>query len=119
MRIIWKQRWRKLLTLGTVKVRATICCVASHMMAYNSIRKPVNVWEGVFVATESNLVCSVCESITPSSLVTVSLTPAGSAPLLKQKKFKVDRERTVGWIMQWLQKTLKCEPDESVVSHVN
>ena len=48
-------------------------------------------------------------------LVTVSLSPIGSAPVLKQKKFAVSRERSMGWMHQWLRKTLKCDPAESVV----
>ena len=50
-----------------------------------------------------------------SFAVTVSLKPAGNAPLLRQRKFLVERNRTVGWMLQWLKKTLKCESDESVV----
>ena len=51
-------------------------------------------------------------------LVTVSLKPAGNAPLLRQRKFLVERSRTVGWMIQWLKKTLKCEPEESVVREI-
>ena len=51
--------------------------------------------------------------------VIVSLTPAGNAPVLKQKKFAVVRDRNVGWMMQWLRKQLKCEPADSVVSLVS
>ena len=47
--------------------------------------------------------------------VTVSLSPIGNAPVLKQKKFVVSRDRTVGWINQWLRKYLKCDNSESVV----
>ena len=47
--------------------------------------------------------------------VTVSLKPAGNAPLLNKKKFLVEGNRTVGWMHQWLRKNLKCEPDESMV----
>ena len=50
--------------------------------------------------------------------VTVSLKPAGNAPLLRQRKFLVERSRTVGWMIQWLKKTLKCEPEESVVREI-
>ena len=50
-------------------------------------------------------------------VVTVSLKPAGNAPMLSKKKFLVERNRTVGWIHQWLKKHLKCEPDESIVSN--
>ena len=47
--------------------------------------------------------------------VTVSLSPIGNAPVLKQKKFTVARERTIGWMNQWLRKNLKCDSAESVV----
>ena len=49
------------------------------------------------------------------TVVTVSLSPIGSAPVLKQKKFMVSRERTMGWMNQWLRKHLKCDSAESVV----
>ena len=52
----------------------------------------------------------------PLSSVTVSLKPAGNAPTLNKSKFLVERERTVGWLHQWLKKALKCDADESIVS---
>jgi len=63
---------------------------------------------------------SICTCTTLSLLfaVTVSLKPAGNAPLLRQRKFLVERSRTVGWMLQWLKKTLKCEPEESVVREI-
>ena len=51
--------------------------------------------------------------------VTVSLSPIGNAPVLKQKKFTVARERTIGWMNQWLRKNLKCDSAESVVKSLH
>lgn len=49
-------------------------------------------------------------------VVVLSLRAAGNAPQLKHKKFAVERDRTISWVIQWLQKTLKCEEGESLVS---
>lgn len=50
--------------------------------------------------------------------ITVSLSPIGSAPVLKQKKFAVSRDKSMGWLNQWLRKNLKCEAAESVFVYV-
>ena len=59
--------------------------------------------------------CVVCVPYAVRGSVTVSLSPIGNAPVLKQKKFTVARERTIGWMKQWLRKNLKCDSAESVV----
>lgn len=70
------------------------------------------------VCAESYEFCALLMRDIFSRSVTVSLKPAGNAPLLRQRKFLVERSRTVGWMIQWLKKTLKCEAEESVVSLV-
>lgn len=50
--------------------------------------------------------------------VTLNLKPVGNAPVLKQRKFLVERSRNVGWLLEWLRVNLKCEQGETVVSHV-
>ena len=49
--------------------------------------------------------------------VIVSLKPAGNAPALTRSKFSVDADRQVSSIQQMLKKALKCEAEESMVSH--
>ena len=56
------------------------------------------------------------DNIASRDAVTVSLSPIGSAPVLSQKKFMVSRDRSMGWLNQWLRKNLKCDSAESVVS---
>ena len=52
---------------------------------------------------------------THTRVVTVSLKQVGAAPALKKKKFLVEGDRTIAWIIQWLSKQLRCEENETVV----
>lgn len=49
-------------------------------------------------------------------IVVLSLRAAGNAPQLKHKKFAVEKDRTISWVIQWLHQKLKCEENESLVS---
>lgn len=49
-------------------------------------------------------------------IVVLSLRAAGNAPQLKHKKFAVEKDRTISWVIQWLRQKLKCEENESLVS---
>ena len=64
-----------------------------------------------------------CSTLLPlafsSPPVTVSLSPIGNAPALRQKRFAVSREKNIGWLNQWLRKNLKCDVGDSVVSQKN
>ena len=53
-----------------------------------------------------------------SEIVILSLRATGNAPQLRHKKFAVDKDKTMSWVIQWLAKTLKCEEGESFVSHM-
>ena len=55
--------------------------------------------------------------IQPFSLpVEVHLQATGDAPIMKQKKYKVDGEKRIDWIIAFIRKFLKLEPSDSLVS---
>ena len=49
-------------------------------------------------------------------LVEVHLQATGDAPIMKQKKYKVDGEKRIDWIIAFIRKFLKLEPTDSLVS---
>jgi ubiquitin-like protein ATG12 len=59
------------------------------------------------------------ELSTTSSKITLLLKPVGDVPQLKTQKFITDGSRTVSWVMQFLQKTLKLDPSESIYIFVS
>ena len=51
--------------------------------------------------------------------VDVLLKPAGNAPILKKKKWTVDRHKQIGWICEFIRKFIRTETEDSVVrTHV-
>ena len=48
--------------------------------------------------------------------VDVLLKPAGNAPILKKKKWTVDRHKQIGWICEFIRKFIRTETEDSVVS---
>ena len=48
--------------------------------------------------------------------VDVLLKPAGNAPILKKKKWTVDRHKQIGWISEFIRKFIRTETEDSVVS---
>ena len=52
-------------------------------------------------------------------LVEVHLQATGDAPIMKQKKYKVDGEKRIDWIIAFIRKFLKLEPTDSLVSESN
>ena len=50
------------------------------------------------------------------SLVEVHLQATGDAPIMKQKKYKVDGEKRIDWIIAFIRRFLKLEPTDSLVS---
>lgn len=51
-------------------------------------------------------------------LVDVLLKAAGDAPILKKKKWAVDANKTVAYLVQFIRKHIKCAPSDSLVSIV-
>jgi len=56
---------------------------------------------------------------TKSLKVEVRLQAAGDAPIMKQKNYKVDGEKKISWIIQFIRKYLKLEPADSLFLYVN
>jgi len=56
---------------------------------------------------------------TKSLKVEVRLQAAGDAPIMKQKNYKVDGEKKISWIIQFIRKYLKLEPSDSLFLYVN
>jgi len=54
-----------------------------------------------------------------SGKVEVRLQAAGDAPIMKQKNYKVDGEKKISWIIQFIRKYLKLEPSDSLFLYVN
>ncbi|CAK1547389.1 unnamed protein product [Leptosia nina] len=51
--------------------------------------------------------------------VDILLKATGNAPIMKKKKWAVDAEKPIGWIMEFVKKYLKLEPDEKLFLYVN
>lgn len=51
--------------------------------------------------------------------VDVLLKPAGDAPIMKKKKWAVDRNKRIGWVGEFIKKYLKLTPQDSMVSKIN
>lgn len=48
--------------------------------------------------------------------VDILLKATGNAPIMKKKKWAVDAEKPIGWIMEFVKKYLKLEPEEKLVN---
>lgn len=62
---------------------------------------------------------SPAKSAGGSSKIDVLLKPAGNAPILKKKKWTVDRHKQVGWICDFIRKLIRTETEDSVFVYVN
>ncbi|XP_063618995.1 autophagy protein 12-like [Cydia splendana] len=51
--------------------------------------------------------------------IDILLKATGNAPIMKKKKWAVDAEKPIGWIMEFVKKYLKLEPDERLFLYVN
>lgn len=56
---------------------------------------------------------------TLSSKIDVLLKPAGNAPILKKKKWAVDRQKQIAWISEFIRKFIRTETEDSVFVYVN
>jgi ubiquitin-like protein ATG12 len=54
-----------------------------------------------------------------SNKVEIVLRPVGSAPILKKKKFTLDRTKNVKWLAEWLKKYMKLDSKEQLFLYVN
>lgn len=53
------------------------------------------------------------------SKVDILLKATGNAPIMKKKKWAVDAEKPIGWIMEFVKKYLKLESEERLFLYVN
>ncbi|XP_026319256.1 autophagy protein 12-like [Hyposmocoma kahamanoa] len=51
--------------------------------------------------------------------VDILLKATGNAPIMKKKKWAVDAEKPIGWIMEFVKKYLKLEPEEKLFLYIN
>lgn len=51
--------------------------------------------------------------------VDILLKPTGNAPIMKKKKWTVDSDKPIGWIVEFIKKYLKLEPNEKLFLYVN
>ncbi|CAG9825133.1 unnamed protein product [Phaedon cochleariae] len=51
--------------------------------------------------------------------VDILLKPTGNAPIMKKKKWTVDSDKKIGWIIEFIKKYLKLESNEKLFLYVN
>ncbi|CAH1794358.1 unnamed protein product [Owenia fusiformis] len=51
--------------------------------------------------------------------IDVLLKSAGDAPIMKKKKWAVDPTKKIGWVIEFMRKYLKFEPEDSLFLYVN
>ena len=51
--------------------------------------------------------------------VDILLKATGNAPIMKTKKWAVDKDKKIGWIIEFIKKYLKLEKSESLFLYVN
>ncbi|XP_041978589.1 autophagy protein 12-like [Aricia agestis] len=51
--------------------------------------------------------------------IDILLKATANAPIMKKKKWAVDAEKPIGWIVEFVKKYLKLEPDERLFLYVN
>lgn len=54
-------------------------------------------------------------SKTDKQKVDILLKPTGNAPIMKKKKWTVDSDKPIGWIVEFIKKYLKLEANEKLV----
>jgi ubiquitin-like protein ATG12 len=48
--------------------------------------------------------------------VEVLLKAAGDAPIMKKKKWTVEGTKTIAYLIEFIKKYIRCEPEDSLVS---
>ncbi|KAF5282012.1 hypothetical protein FQA39_LY00536 [Lamprigera yunnana] len=51
--------------------------------------------------------------------IDILLKPTGNAPIMKRRRWAVDADKPLGWIVEFVKKYLKLEPQERVVRFFN
>ncbi|KAJ1528054.1 hypothetical protein ONE63_007973 [Megalurothrips usitatus] len=58
-------------------------------------------------------------SKTNKQKIDILLKATGNAPIMKTKKWAVDKDKRIGWIIEFIKKYLKLERSESLFLYVN
>ncbi|KAL0278888.1 UNVERIFIED_CONTAM: hypothetical protein PYX00_000570 [Menopon gallinae] len=56
---------------------------------------------------------------TDTHKVDILLKATGNAPIMKKKRWAVDQERNVGWVIEFIKKYLRVDPSENLFLYVN
>lgn len=59
------------------------------------------------------------KKVAKTKKIEVRLQAAGDAPIMKQKNYKVDGEKQISWILAFIRKYLKLEPQDNLFVYVN
>jgi len=54
-----------------------------------------------------------------SDKIEVTLQPAGDAPIMKQRKYMVTRDKQISWILTFIRRYLKLQNQETLFLYVN
>lgn len=55
---------------------------------------------------------------TSGDKIDILLKATGDAPIMKKRKWAVDKKKKIGWIIEFIKKYIKSEPHDSIVSNV-
>uniref|UniRef100_A0A1B0D413 Ubiquitin-like protein ATG12 n=1 Tax=Phlebotomus papatasi TaxID=29031 RepID=A0A1B0D413_PHLPP len=61
---------------------------------------------------------SFCESLVYLA-VDILLNATGNVPIMKKRKWAVDQDKQISWIMKFIHKYLKLDPEEKIFLYVN
>nr|CAH7733131.1 unnamed protein product [Callosobruchus chinensis] len=81
------------------------------------VQEATNSLQSLNIRTES--VDSGTEPEHTKQKVDILLKPTGNAPIMKKKKWTVDSDKKIGWIIEFVKKYLKLEANEKLFLYVN
>lgn len=58
-------------------------------------------------------------SLQPKSKIDILLRATGDVPIMKKRKWAVDPNKRIGWVIEFIRKYIKCEAHESLFLYVN
>ncbi|CAH1104782.1 unnamed protein product [Psylliodes chrysocephalus] len=63
---------------------------------------------------------NVAQDLSPEKQkIDILLKPTGNAPIMKKKKWTVDSDKKIGWIIEFIRKYLKLETNEKLFLYIN
>ncbi|VEN53355.1 unnamed protein product [Callosobruchus maculatus] len=81
------------------------------------VQEATNSLQSLNIRTES--VDSGSDPEHTKQKVDILLKPTGNAPIMKKKKWTVDSDKKIGWIIEFVKKYLKLESNEKLFLYVN